>query len=126
MLDLAHSSRYHWGLVGDARAKAIADWQVSRVYAAVREPRLSMRYARACLAMCDEHGLKELACTAEEALARACASASDLRGGRRHLARARALLEAAKLDAEGRAVYGGQILETERLLRRVAARRPTA
>src|SRR5260370_30347084 len=46
MLNLAHSSRYHWNLVGKASNFAIGDWQISRVYSTLNQPDLAIHFAR--------------------------------------------------------------------------------
>ena len=118
MLHLAHASRYHWGLVGSPMNRAIADWQVSRVYAALGQPGLSLDFARACAAICEENELSEILHTADEAMARAYAVANDSLSARRSLNRARRRLGKLRLSREERAVYVGQIRETEALITR--------
>ncbi len=49
MLSLAHASRYHWNIIGQPRNLAISDWQVSRIYAVLQQPQLSLRYAESSL-----------------------------------------------------------------------------
>lgn len=43
MLHLTHTSRFHWSFVGNARRLVIGDWQISRVYAALKQPELALR-----------------------------------------------------------------------------------
>ncbi|MGA8604654.1 MAG: hypothetical protein WB788_06285 [Thermoplasmata archaeon] len=118
MLTLVHASRFHWGLVGQARERAVADWQVSRAYAAVHQPQLSLLFARSCLELCETNQLSEFLCTAYEAMARAFATARDPRSARKYLRKARDQLEAASVDDEDRKVFLGQIRETQKLIRR--------
>ena len=42
MLHLAHTARYHRSFVGTDRNFAIGDWLISRLYAALNEPRLAL------------------------------------------------------------------------------------
>jgi len=114
MLDLVHASRFHWGLVGDARHRAVADWQVSRAYAALSQPTLALAYSRSALALCEKHRLADLLCTAYEGMARAYGAARQMRRAGSYLRRALAQLEVAPVDREDRKVYLRQIRETER------------
>ena len=118
MLTLVHASRFHWGLVGQARERAVADWQVSRAYAAVHEPQLALLFARSSLELCEANHLSEFLCTAYEAMARAFAVADDSRSARKYLRKARAQLEASSADDEDRKIFLSQIRETEKLIRR--------
>ncbi|MCI4339291.1 MAG: hypothetical protein L3J68_03045 [Thermoplasmata archaeon] len=117
MLHLVHASSYHWSLIGTPRENAIADWQVSRVYAALKEAPLALEFARSCLTLCEESGLDDLLCTAYEAMARAFVAGRDGKSARRYVARARGALDTATVDDEARAVFLGQIRETERMIR---------
>lgn len=119
MLHLAHASRYHWALVGTAANKAVGDWQISRVYAALRQPALSLRFARASLSSCEKDGLSDSMPSAYEGLARAYAVAKDVKRGEKALAKARRLLDTLSVDKEEREVYLGQIRETQRLIDRL-------
>ena len=119
MLTLVHAARYHAKFAGTARNQAIGDWQVSRAYAAVGEPRLALAFARSSLALCEQHELSDILCTAYEAVARAFAVAGDPKAAREYLAKARAQLDATPLEAESREIFQGQIRETERMVRRV-------
>jgi hypothetical protein len=116
MLQLAHTSRYHWGLVGNAANKAVGDWQLSRVYAALDEPRLSLLYANSSLEACERGGLNQFIGTAYEALARAYAIGGNRKSARGYLKMARAHLEALDLGAESRKIYLGQTEDTEKLI----------
>jgi hypothetical protein len=118
MLNLVHASGFHWGLVGKPRNRAIADWQISRVYAALRRPELSLSFAHSCLELCRKHGLTDLEGTAYEAIARAYVVAEDAPRARKYLKKAREHLDASSVDSEGRATFLGQIRDTERLLAR--------
>lgn len=118
MLDLVHASHYHWGLVGSPREMTIADWQVSRVYAALHEAPLALLFARSSAELCATHGLSDLQCTASEAMARALAVGEDFASARVYLKRARDFLDASKVEDAERKVYRGQIRETARMIRR--------
>jgi hypothetical protein len=118
MLQLAHASRYHWGIVGTPRNKAVGDWQVSRVYAALKQPHLSLLYAKSSLETCRREELPEVLATAYEAVARAYAVAKEFAAASKYLKLARNQLETLNLSAEDRKVYLGQIDETEMLIAR--------
>src|SRR5689334_16057795 len=59
MLNLAHASRYHWSLVGKPLNFSTGDWQISRVYASLRQPDLALSFASAALEMCERNNLAE-------------------------------------------------------------------
>ena len=116
MLNLAHASRYHWGLVGGPTNLAVGDWQISRVYASLGQSVLALRFAKSSLQTCQKNQLKDILHTANEAMARAHAVAGDYAAARRYLSKAKTQLRRLKLDKEDRRIYIGQILETEKLL----------
>ncbi len=117
LLHLAHSSRYLWGAVGGPWNRAVADWLLSRAYAELDQPQLSLEFAESCLAECREHGLSDVEHTAYEAIGRAYATAKDYGMARKFLGLAQDKLDALKLGKEGRMVYQGQIDDTRRLLK---------
>ena len=117
MLAMAHASRFHWGLVGTSENQAVGDWQLSRVYAALGEARLSLEFAKACLDTCGKSHLDGIVHTANEAMARAYAVAGDRRAARKHIVLARKQLDALTLEDEDREVYLDQIRRTERTIR---------
>lgn len=118
MLYLSHASRYHWGLVGTPKNRAVGEWQLSRVYAALGQPQMSLQFARSCLATCEDNDLSDVLHTAYEATARAYAVANDYGRARRYLDKARRQLDRLTLDKNDRNVYLDQITETEGLIRK--------
>lgn len=118
MLLLAHASRYHWSIVGTPRNQAVGDWQISRVYAALKQPQLSLSFAKSSLEICKKEKLSEVLATAYEAVARAYAVAQNQASARKYLKLARNQLKTLKLDVEDRRVYQGQINDTEKLIAR--------
>jgi hypothetical protein len=118
MILLAHASRFHWGLVGTPRNKAVGDWQISRVYAALKQPHLSLLFANSSLETCRNERLPEVMVTAYEAVARAYAVAEKYASADKYLRLARNQLETLDLAAKDRRVYLGQINETEMLVTR--------
>ena len=116
MLHLAHAGRYHWSVVGTDRNLAVADWQVSRVYTAINEPRLALSFATASLERMQKRGLEDILCTGYEAVARAHAVGKEFEAAREYVNRARKQLAETKLDEEDRKIFSDQIDDTERLI----------
>jgi hypothetical protein len=118
MLHLAHASRYHWGFVGNARNFAIGDWQLSRVYAVLNEPRLALHFAKSALEITQKNKLSDNLPSAYEGMAHAYAVAKEERSARDYIKKAReALNKATDMSAEDKKIYTGQIDETEELLK---------
>ncbi len=118
MLHLAHASRYHWNLVGSPRNQAVGDWQISRVYAALGHPSLSIQFARSSLEVAKKNNLSEVLGTAYEAIARAHAVANNYKAARSYLSKAKKQLSSLSIDDEDRQIYAGQIRETEKMIRK--------
>jgi len=116
MLRLVHTSRFHWGLVGNARNFAIGDWQISRTYAALGQPELSLLFARSSLEICEREGLDEILPSALEGVARAYATAGNRRMVQRYLARALRRLNSVDLTSEDRELYSTQIKDTKSMI----------
>ena len=117
MLLEAHASRYHWGHIGNAHNFAIGDWQISRVYAALKLSAPALLFAKSSLDTCQRNDLKDLLLSAYEGMARAHAVANDTAEARRYLEMARTQLVSVK-DEEDRKIYGQQMDETEALIRK--------
>jgi len=116
MLIEALTSRYHWGYIGNAHNFAVGDWQISRVFAALKQPELALLFARSSLDACEKNGLKDLLVSAYEGMARAHATANDTGEARRYLNMARSQLKLIE-DEEDHKIYNQQIDETEALIR---------
>jgi geranylgeranyl pyrophosphate synthase len=115
MLHLAHASRYHWGIVGNPSNLAVGDWQISRAYAALKQPKLALHFAKSALETCQKNDLSEILHTAYEGMARACAVANDHESAKEYLKKAREQLDKLTMDDEDRKGYLDQIHETEEL-----------
>ena len=115
MLLLAHTSRYHWEVVGNASNLAVGEWQVSRVYADLKEPGLSLLFAKSSLDSCVKNKLSDLLLSAYEGMARAYAIAHDNQQAREYIAKARKELESVK-NKEDKAIFEDQIKSTETLI----------
>lgn len=120
MIQLAHVSRYHWGLVGTPRNNAVGDWQISRVYASVGHQILALRYARLALTTCRKNSIQEVLPSAYEGMARAYAIGKDPQRAGQYLAKARRLLDRLPLSHEDKVIYQRQIDDTQRLISTLA------
>jgi hypothetical protein len=90
MIHAAHSSRYHWGIVGKPVHLAIGEWQISHVYAVLKRAEPSRYHAERCLAICRRHHVGDFPLAfAYEALVRAAAISGDAAARDRYLVRAR-------------------------------------
>ena len=116
MLHLAHTARYHRSFVGTDRNFANGDWQISRVYAALNEPRLALHFAKSCLERLEKNNLSDILCIGYEAMARAHAVGKKFEAAREFIKRAREQLNKSKLDDEDRKIYLGQIEDTAQLM----------
>ena len=118
MLHLAHASRYHWSFIGSAKNFAVGDWQLSRVYAALNEPRLALHFAKSALEITEKNNLAENLPSAYEGMARAYAIAKEKQSARDYIKKAReALDKATDMSTGDKKVYSDQIDETEELLK---------
>jgi len=118
MLLLAHTSRYHWGVVGTSSNQAVGDWQISRIYAELNQPILSLLFAKSSLETCERNNLREFLPSAHEGLARAYAIGGDSKAAKEQLGKARELLsKSTRLDEEDKKIFTEQIQETESLIR---------
>jgi hypothetical protein len=74
MVHAAHASRFHWGEVGTPLEFERGEWQISRVYSALKRSEPAMYHAKRCLEICKEHQIGDFDIAfAYESLARACA-----------------------------------------------------
>ena len=90
MLSSAFAQRAHWYAVGDARARAIADWQVSRAALLAGYPDLARRFGERALESGRDLDPFVLG-FAHEALARAAAEVDDVDTYEAHLLAAQEL-----------------------------------
>jgi hypothetical protein len=117
MLHLAHAACYHRSFVGTPLNFAIGDWQVSRVYAAINEPSLALRFAKSALEITQKNNFSGNLPSAYEGMARAYIIAKQNSSAKDYVKRARDALKAAKIGAEDKKIYSDQIDETEALLK---------
>ncbi len=116
MLNVAHSSRYHWSFVGKAPNFAIGDWQISRVYSALNQPELAKHFAKTAIQTCQKNNLSGLLASAYEGMARAYAVAKEYRSAREFIDRARHQLRSQVTQEEDLKTYSDQIDETEQTI----------
>jgi hypothetical protein len=90
MLHAAHASRYHWGRAGTALNRSIAEWQISRVYAALGRGEPAEHHGRRALEIALRNRLGRFyVAYGYEALARAAAIGGKGVACRRYLGEAR-------------------------------------
>jgi len=61
-------SSYHWGLVGNARKLAVGEWQISRVYADLKQADPSLLFAKSSLESVMRNNLSDLLPSAYEGM----------------------------------------------------------
>ncbi len=78
MIHKAHSSRFHWGEIGEPVNFSRGEWQISRVYAVLRRAEPCLVHAQRNLEIVLEHEIKDFDLAfAYEALARAYSLSGD-------------------------------------------------
>lgn len=78
MVNAAHASRFHWGIVGTPLNFARGEWQISRVYSILRRGEPALFHAKKSLELCLDNQLGDFDLgLAYEALARAYAVQED-------------------------------------------------
>jgi hypothetical protein len=78
MIHAAHASRFHWGEIGTPLEFERGEWQISRVYSALKRSEPAMYHAKRCLEICREHNIRDFDIAfAYEAMARAQAIAGN-------------------------------------------------
>jgi tetratricopeptide (TPR) repeat protein len=123
MLHLAHAARYHWALITSTRDErmrhiAVSDWQISRVYATLKQAQLAIRFAKSALEVMQENNLSEILHTGYEGMARAYAVAKNYESAKENIKKAlEQLSKAPELDAEDKKIYSDQIRETQELIK---------
>jgi hypothetical protein len=91
MIAAAYASRFFWEDIGGPVQHARGEWQISRACAIAGRPHEALRHARACLQLCEEHGIGDFDLAyAYEALARAHAVAGAADAARTYAEQARA------------------------------------
>lgn len=79
MVNAAHASRFHWGMVGTTLNFARGEWQISRVYSLVARPEPALYHAEKSLKLCLDSHLGDFDLGfAYEAVARAYAVKGDI------------------------------------------------
>jgi hypothetical protein len=99
MLTLAFASRWHWGEVGTAENKTIADWQVAHAASMLGDATLARDFAQAAYDAAHTNDLPDwLRASTAEGLARAYACAGDRASYERYVTETRELID--RLDEE--------------------------
>jgi hypothetical protein len=114
LLAAAFGSAYHWGRVGTAENRALADHQIAKAASYVGQPALALHYARRTLEAVElgRFGDWQVA-AAYEGMARACAAAGDAAGRDYWVQRCTVALGAVP-DAADRSVVAEQLLNLPR------------
>lgn len=109
MIHCAHASRFHWEAVGNARNRAVGEWQISRVYSVLVLAESALYHAKLCMELTEANGLNPFhrAC-AHEGMARAL-SLSDKAAARAHYQAARDLASSIE-DREDRNILESDLL----------------
>lgn len=95
MIHTAHTSVFHWHLVGETIHQARGEWQVSRVYSLAMMGESALYHGSQSLRICLENGIRDFDLAfAYEAVARALKLIGDQAGAMEHI-------ELAKQAAEG-------------------------
>lgn len=102
-------------MIGDAESLAIGEWQISRVYADLKQAEFSLLFAKSSLELVIKNNLTQLLPSAYEGIARAYAIARQPQLVRDYIVKARKELDSIR-DEEDKKIYAGQINETESLL----------
>lgn len=111
MVHAAHASRFHWGKAGAPRNLAVGEWQIARVYAALRRPEPALHHAKRALEIIEENGITGFnRASAYEGLARAYSVAGDKAETLAYIERAKAESELVA-DKEEREVLFSQLAE---------------
>ena len=110
LLAAAFGSAYHWGRVGTAENRALADHQIAKAASGAGQPALALHYARRALEAIEigRFGDWQVA-AAYEGMARACAVAGDVAGRDYWVQRCTVALGAVP-DAADRSVVAEQLL----------------
>ena len=86
MVHAAHASRFHWGEIGTPVEVERGEWQISRVYSALKRSEPALHHAERCLQICIENGIGDWDIAfAHEATARAYAVAGQKEQCRKHI-----------------------------------------
>lgn len=100
MVHSAHASRHHWGIAGTEKNKARGEWQIARVYAALKRFVASAHHAQLYLDACKMHDFDDWDFPfAHEGLARALVT-NNPEKAEQHLAEARKTGEDIKKDED--------------------------
>jgi hypothetical protein len=93
LLELAFTSRFHWGVVGGDEEHMVGDWMIAHVASLEGLGELAHRYASTALDTAREHGWDDWRLASMlEGMARASAAIGDDPGRDRYAAEARRVL----------------------------------
>jgi len=79
MIHMAHTSRFHWGIIGEPVNLSRGEWQISRVYSILKRAEPALYHAKRNLEICLENQIGDFDLAfAYEALARAYMIAGNI------------------------------------------------
>jgi len=100
MIHAAHATRHHWGIAGTEKNKSRGEWQIARVYAALKRFISSAHHAQLYMDACKVHDFDDWDMPfAYEGLARAYAF-QDSKLAKKHLQAAREISRKIKKDED--------------------------
>jgi hypothetical protein len=109
LLELAFTSRYHWGVVGQDEQHMIGDWMIAHVASILGFGPLAERFASSALDTCRANGWSDWRLASMlEGMARACAAIGDAHGRDRYAAEARRVLATVE-DQQDRELIAAQL-----------------
>jgi tetratricopeptide (TPR) repeat protein len=107
MIHAAHTSYYHWSLIGTVFNLGRGEWMISHVYAVLNQPEPALHYAQRCLQICLDNQIGDFDLAyAYEAMARALAAKGDLAEAGKYLSLAKEAGEQIKNDEDKRIFVG--------------------
>ena len=104
MLSLAFLSRHYWRIAGGNQQFAIADWFVSRVFVALGEASLAVRFAQESLKYSQTNFPQWTIASLHEGAARAYKCAGDLEQMASHVKLAEAALDSESNSADAQVI----------------------
>lgn len=115
MLDLAHTSSFHWSKIGKPRNFAVGAWQISRCYTKINDGFMALKYAEKCLKITVDNKVEDNYLSAYEGIARAYAVLKDYENAKKYIAKAED--ELGKItDKEDRDIFEPQIKDTKSII----------
>lgn len=116
MLNMAHTSRFHWSKIGTPRNLAISDWQISRCYTKVNDGISALKFAQSSLNLFLDNKIEDLYVSAYEGIARAYAILKDFKNAKKYISKAEEELKKVT-EKEDLNILEPQVKETKSLIK---------